>query len=163
MMGSIRRHIREITDHERDALINHSEWYRVTADDLHDVQVAEFDIGIDAVVKYHHGDLRESQQLHVLSVGAVRIGFETCFMDSAIVSGSFPTDCVRVAFVVRPSAAREAEWDDATGAKWAIAFHWVGDPLEVGELPYDVDAVNEVLPIYRLWAMEQAAREHLST
>lgn len=157
-MGETSSRLRDATERELDALTGHSDWYQFPMDDLSGVRGLEYDVAIDGVVKYPRTDLREDYQLNVLSVGSVMIGFEASFMAPAIVSGVFPTDHLRIAFAVRPSSEGKGRWEDATEARWAVAFHWDGNPLQVEDMAPDADcpSMDHVLPAYRLRAMQQA-------
>jgi len=147
-----------MTKQEIDAIARSSEWYRIEAADSADVRLLEFDLGLDSVVSYPADSLRKDFHLHVLNVGSIRIGFEISFMKWAFVTGSFPTDHLRVGFAVRPSSEQAEKWEDASGANWAVSFGWEGNPVRTNEMPRDSspDGINDILPVYRLWAMQQA-------
>ncbi len=157
-MGDIRSNLREITKQEIDAIARRSEWYGIETADSADVRLLEFDLGLDSVVSYPAGSLPKDIHLHVLNVGSIRIGFEISFMQWAFVTGSFPTDRLRVGFAVRPSSEQAKKWEDASGANWAVSFCWEGNPLRAEEMPQDSwpDQIDDILPVYRLWAIQQA-------
>ena len=158
-VGSIQNHQRSITKDEVECLTS-GEFLGMKNKVSSDVCVLEFNIYLDSITRFQVDGLRDATQLHVLRVNHVELGFETCFMDHSIASGSFPSEILRVAFAVRPVAGSNENWIDATGANWAIAFHWHGDAIEIidGDMK-DVTGYNDILPIYRLWAIQQAKRQ----
>lgn len=159
--GWVKRYERELTDSERDALqrMKHHRGDRGSADtDTVAPRTARgisFDIGIDHIVKPPTLGLRARSQLYILEVSpTIRVGFELCFMDMAVATGSFPSSRVCVAFAVRRIADRG--WENAAPGGGAISFAWGSEQMDVIEScerpPY-----NELFGIYRLEALEEAA------
>jgi len=108
-LGSIRQTIRDFTPAERaqlDARDRHGQSFfrrlfpRKPDPDL---RVMEFDLHFDRIVRHPYPDFREEITLYSLVVSPlIQIGFERCFMDFAVVTGTFPSEHVCVAFAVRP-------------------------------------------------------------
>ena len=174
LMGEVKSRVRDITEEERAHLASRSDSHVVSAEDAADVRIREFDVAIDSVTTYTLGpdvanegvagrssqSWQEKVECHVLGVGLGMIGFELCFMDYAVGSGSFPSDHVRVAFAVRPSSGRQGEWEEIETASWPVSYHWYGKPIEVKRKPLEGSQLcwEDVLPIYRFCDMEKAER-----
>ncbi len=155
-MGSIRQTIRDITPAERaqlDARDRHEQSFirrlfpRRTDPKL---RVMEFDLHFDRIVRHPVPDFPERIMPYSLVVTPlIHIGFERCFMKEAVITGTFPSEHVRVAFAVRP------EGNDWTALDWPFAFDWIGNTLPVEENP-EMPDWNSLRAIYRLSELQSA-------
>lgn len=154
-MSAIHSKLRGITNDELDAIANYPDWHRPHSYEPSNLRVIEFEIAIDRIVRYDNQYLRDDTLLHVIFSGSVHVGFETCFQRCAAVSGSFPTDRLRVGFAVCRAAegkGLEAAYD------WPVSYHWLGESLRVEASSAQIDSRSwdDLFVIYRLWSMQKA-------
>jgi len=122
-------------------------------------EVVEFRVDIFATEKPPEiAELSPDKQLYVLKVEeGVIFGFELCFLQYAYVDGQFPRKTVAVAFGILDSIA--AGSTPKVLEAWPISYCWSGEPtavlnIELCERP----PFDEILPIYRFWAFEEAVQ-----
>jgi hypothetical protein len=130
-MGSIRRTVRPLTTAERDWLLERPQ---PIAAALEAANAVEFQLTIDRVLKPPPpAGMPSDQELYLLEIGPSQaLGFEYCFMNGALVDGSFPSQRVQIAFA-------ESRLNES-----AVSFSWSGQQLAIQPVA-DSPPVNTML------------------
>lgn len=129
---------------------------------LGNVLLAEYTITVHQVWRVDSPTmraLREDDRLYVLESGPVLLwAFERSFTRWSLESGRFPSQTLTVGFAVHQSGRAEHP-DDASPLQLPVCFRWWGK--EIGIVAADGSRFSDpaaTLPIYRLWALEEALR-----
>ena len=163
-MCRITKQLRPLTEVERSTLQqhvrgSHSKCLSPTVPD--DVVGLEYTIHVQEIWRPQSAaaaSLPPAQQLYLLFVTTdILLAFEQCFMEHCAVYGTFPATVVRVTCAVTAHGAIAAP-EDVSPLRMPLSFRWEGPTAPVRSVAYPATCGSRILPIYRLWALEEAIR-----
>ncbi len=152
-MGSIAKTCRLLSPKERSFLSHEADpsTYGEDATILASAQDAiEYQISVDSISQPPVvAGLPAKQQLYLLEIGQpFSLGFETCFMEGALVLGEYPRASVYICFVIA---------EGRTLGNWPVSYAWRGEAISIQHVSKEqCPPVEQVLPVYRSDWLEEA-------